>query len=231
MTESSAYKWRDDIRELLDRKGSRQQDDLPLDDIKAAVKALLSREWQLTGEDALEYLSVVFPDGRHDEILFCIFLLTVFKRRLPAETWPEVETWLEQVDDRVVCDQLAINIAGRLVLADKSRWKALQLWAQSPNEWKRHFAVTTAGVVHKKGGRKSKDVLKLIDPLMNDPSTHVQNVVAWAIRQVAGEDENLAVSLLKKWKGRCNHEIFREATLRLSPDAKITVMKAKSHHA
>lgn len=249
MNETSAYQWREDIRELLERKGSKLAarqiaagssmpksdgqalDDLPLDDIKSAVKAFLSHEWQLTGEDALEYLSVVFPDGRHDEILFCILLLTVFKRRLPAETWPEVEMWLEHIDHWVVCDQLAINIAGRLVLADKTRWKALQLWAQSPNEWKRRFAVTTAGIVRNKDGRKSKDVLKLIDPLMNDASTHVQNVVAWAIRQVAGENEHLAVNFLKKWKGRCDHEIFREATLRLSPDAKITVMKAKSHHA
>ena len=249
MNETSAYQWREDIRELLERKGSKLAarqiaagssmpksdgqalDDLPLDDIKSAVKAFLSHEWQLTGEDALEYLSVVFPDGRHDEILFCILLLTVFKRRLPAETWPDVEMWLEHIDHWVVCDQLAINIAGRLVLADKTRWKALQLWAQSPNEWKRRFAVTTAGIVRNKGGRKSKDVLKLIDPLMNDASTHVQNVVAWAIRQVAGENEHLAVNFLKKWKGRCDHEIFREATLRLSPDAKITVMKAKSHHA
>jgi len=249
MNETSAYKWREDIRDLLERKGSKLAadpvavrpsapksdgqalDDLPLDDIKSAVKAFLSREWQLNGEDALEYLSVVFPDGRHDEILFCIFLLTVFKRRLPAETWPEVEMWLEHIDHWVVCDQLAINVAGRLVLADKTRWRALQLWTQSPNEWKRRFAVTTAGIVRNKGGRKSKDVLKLIDSLMNDPSTHVQNVVAWAIRQVAGADEHLAVNFLKKWKGRCQHEIFREATLRLSPDAKITVMKAKSHHA
>ncbi len=248
MTETSAYEWREDIRELLERKGSKlaaaefsplpsapqsggqSLDDLPLDDIKSAVKAFRSQEWQLTSEDALEYLSIVFPDGRHDEILFCILLLTVFKRHLPAETWPEVEVWLEHIDHWVVCDQLAINIAGRLVVADKTRWRALQLWTQSPNEWRRRFAVTTAGIVRHKGGRKSKDVLKLIEPLMNDPSTHVQNVIAWAIRQVAGEDEHLAVSFLKKWKGRCNHEIFREATLRLSPDAKITVMKAKSHH-
>ena len=249
MTETSAYKWREDIRELLERKGSKLAagqfaarprapnsdgqalDDLPLDDIKSAVKAFRSSEWQLTGEDALEYLSVVFPDGRHDEILFCILLLTAFKRRLPAETWAEVEMWIEHIDHWVVCDQLAINIAGRLVLADKSRWKALQLRTKSRNEWQRRFAVTTAGIVRSKGGRKSKDLLKLIDPLMNDPSTHVQNVVAWAIRQVAGEDEHLAVNFLKKWKGRCDHEIFREATVRLSPDAKITVMKAKSHHA
>ena len=249
MNETSAYEWREDIRELLEGKGSKlaagqidarlsapkssdhAYDDLPLDDIKSAVKAFRSSEWQLTAEDALEYLSVVFPDGRHDEIMFCILLLTVFKRHLPAETWPEVEVWLEHIDHWVVCDQLAINIAGRLVLADKTRWKALQLWTQSPNEWKRRFAVTTAGIVRSKGGRKSKDVLKIIEPLMNDPSTHVQNVVAWAIRQVAGEDQHLAVNFLKKWKGRCNHEIFREATLRLSPDAKITVMKAKSHHA
>ncbi len=249
MTETSASKWRDDIRELLERRGSKlaggerdalpnaphssgqSLDDLPLDDIKSAVKAFRSREWQLTAEDALEYLSIVFPDGRHDEVLFCIFLLTVFKRKLPVETWPEVEIWLDSVDHWVVCDQLAINIAGRLVLADKTRWRALQLWTQSPIEWKRRFAVTTAGIVRSKGGRKSKDVLKLIEPLMNDPSTHVQNVIAWAIRQVAGADEHLAVNFLKKWKGRCDHEIFREATLRLSPDAKITVMKAKSHQA
>ncbi len=249
MNETSAYKWREDIRELLELKGSKLAagqigagpgaaesggqalDDLPLDAIKSAVKAFRSREWQLTAEDALEYASVVFPDGRHDEILFCILLLTVFKRRLPAETWPEVERWLDHIDHWVVCDQLAINIAGRLVLAHKTRWKALQLWTQSPNEWKRRFAVTTAGIVRGKGGRKSKEVLKLIEPLMNDPATHVQNVVAWAIRQIAGEDEHLAVSFLKKWKGRCNHEIFREAILRLSPDAKITVMKAKSHYA
>ena len=249
MNETSAYKWREDIRDLLERKGSKLAagemaslpnapysggqalDDLPLDDIKSAVKTFRSQEWQLTSEDALEYLSIVFPDGRHDEILFCIFLLTVFKRRLPPETWPEVEGWLEHIDHWVVCDQLAINIAGRLVLADKTRWKALQLWTQSPNEWKRRFAVTTAGIVRNKGGRKSKDLIKLIEPLMNDPATHVQNVVAWAIRQVAGENEHLAVTFLKKWKGRCDHEIFREATLRLSPDAKITVMKAKSHHA
>ena len=142
MTESSAYKWREDIRELLERKGSKLaagriaalpsapkfggyvHDDLPLDAIKSAVKSFRSREWQLTSEDALEFLSIVFPDGRHDEILFCILLLTVFKRHLPRETWPEVEVWLEHIDHWIVCDQLAINIAGRLVLADKTRWRA-----------------------------------------------------------------------------------------------------------
>ncbi len=95
---------------------------------------------------------------------------------------------------------------------------------------RRRFAVATACIVHNKGGKTLKSVLRLIEPLMNDPSAHVQNVVAWAIRQVAGEDEHLALAFLKKWKGRCDHEIFREATLRLSPDAKMALLKAKSHH-
>ncbi len=203
--------------------------DLPVQDIKAAVKTFRSKQWQMSAGEALQFLDLVFPDAEHDEILFAILLLTVFKRELPAETWPAVKSWLDHLDHWIVCDQLAINIAGRLVAQDRTRWKALQLWVLSRNQWWRRFAVTTACIVHNKGKCKLKDILRLIEPLMNDPSTHVQNVVAWAIRQVAGEDENLALSFLKKWKGRCEHEIFREASLRLTPQAKMALLRAKSH--
>ena len=158
------------------------------------------------------------------------FLRRLFKRELPPDTWAAVEAWLDHIDHWQVCDQLAINIAGRLVAAERTRWKVLESCVASPSEWRRRFAIITACVVHNKGGRKLKPVLKLVNPLMNDTSQHVQNMVGWAVRQVATEDERLAVGFLKKWKGRCNHEIFREASLRLSPDAKITLMKAKSHH-
>ena len=204
--------------------------DLPLHDIKAAVKTFRSKQWQMSAGEALQFLDEVFPEREHDEILFAILLLTVFKRELPARTWAAVESWLDHLDHWIICDQLAINIAGRLVTEDKTRWKALQLWVLSRNQWWRRFAVTTACIVHNKGKCKLKDILRLIEPLMNDPAAHVQNVVAWAVRQVAGEDENLALSFLKKWKGRCEHEIFREATLRLTPQAKMALLRAKSHH-
>lgn len=239
MAGTSVADWRDDVRELLGGMGdsSRPQpesgqpahDDLPLDQIKSAVKQFRSRQWQMSADDALDFLDAVFPSRQHDEVLFAILLLTLFKRELPPDTWAAVEAWLDHIDHWQVCDQLAINIAGRLVVAEKARWKVLESCVQSSSEWRRRFAVITACVVHNKGGRKLKPVLKLVTPLMNDTSQHVQNMVGWAVRQVATEDERLAIGFLKKWKGRCNHEIFREASLRLSPDAKITLMKAKSH--
>lgn len=236
MAHEALSDWRKEARELLGSKGSvlmtggNPLDDLPLDEIKSAVKAFRSKQWQFNAENALEFLDLVFPYGQHDEILFGIFLLTLFKRELPDATWSAVESWLDQIDHWVVCDQLAINIAGRLVAEQKARWKALQLCALSRNLWRRRFAVTTACVVHNKGGKNAKAVVKLIEPLMKDSTKHVQSVVAWAIRQVAAEDEHLALSFLKKWKGRCDHEIFREASLRFSPEAKMALLKAKSHH-
>ena len=238
MAGTSIADWRDEVRVLLGDsntpplESSRSaHDDLPFEQIKSAVKQFRSRQWQMNADDALDFLDAVFPGRQHDEILFGILLLTLFKRELPADTWLAVEAWLDHLDHWQVCDQLAINIAGRLVVAEKARWKVLESCVESPSEWRRRFAVITACVVHKKGGRKLKPVLKLLNPLMNDTSQHVQNMVGWAVRQVATEDERLAVGFLKKWKGRCNHEIFREASLRLSPDAKITLMKAKSHQA
>jgi 3-methyladenine DNA glycosylase AlkD len=235
----SLVDWREYARELLSREAGQTTSstslhglphaDLPLNDIKSAVKTFRANQWQLGPKSAFEFLNLVIVDRQHDEILFGVYLLTLFKRSLPADVWPAMERWLDHIDHWVICDQLAINLAGRLVAEDRSRWKTIQSWSRSEHQWRRRFAVTTACITLNKGGCKPKDILKLVEPLMNDDSLHVQNVVAWAIRQVAAEDEHLALGFLKKWKGRCNHEIFREAALRLSPDAKMTLLKAKSH--
>lgn len=242
MTGVSLADWREQARELLsgqtgsaaadeERRTSSTQPEPCLEDIKSVVKAFRAKHWQLSPQKAFDFLNLVFPDRRHDETLFGIFLLTVFKHELPENTWAALDEWLGHVDHWVICDQLAINIAGRLLSEDRHRWRALESWVRSQNQWQRRFAVMTAGVAMKKDGCKPKELLKLVDPLMNDVSSHVQNVAAWAVRQAAKLDEDLAVGHLRKWKGRCHHEIFREACTHLSPQAKMTLLKAKSHPA
>jgi len=213
-----------------EERANTPQPDLPLEDIKAAAKDFLSRERQIEAKHALEFLSAVFPDRRRNETLLGILLLTTFKRRLPEDTWEKVSQCVDYLEDWDVCDQLAINIAGRLVVERKARFKILQTWTQSTNPLRRRFAVITACVVLKKGGCKPKELLRLIEPLMPDSSKHAQNAVIFAIRNIQIINESMALNLLKRWKGKANHEIFREAMEKLLPQSKMALLKAKSHH-
>lgn len=224
--------WREQALQLLQGTGGDHATaarELSLDEIQSAVKTFRSKHWQLSPQKAFDFLNLVFPDRHREETLFGIFLLTVFKEQLPENTWAALEGWLERVDHWLICDQLAINIAGRMLTENHRRWPTVESWIRSENPWLRRFAVMTAGVAMKKDGCKPRDLLKLVDPLMKDPSSHVQNVAAWAVRQVAKLDEDLAVSFLKKWKGRCQHEIYRESCTHLSPQARMVLLKAKSH--
>ncbi len=228
MPGSAPDNWRDEIRELLTQVGPTGNSP---DDLKAAVKRFRATQWQLTAKTALALLDNVLADGQRDEIVFGILLLTLFKRQLPETTWPAVTGWTERLDSTVIGDLLAVNIIGRLVAEEPKRLRVVQGWLASENEYRRRCAVMTACTVLTKEGCTPKALLKLVEPLMLDPSAHVHQAVAKAIRQVSRSDEDLAVALLKKWKGRCHPEIFREGSQNLSAGARIALGKAKSHRA
>ena len=163
--------------------------ELPTRTIQAAVKQFRKKQWLLTANTAVEFCDFVFREQRRNETLFAIYTLTLYKERLPTQTWDKIETWVQYLQDRDLCDELAINLAGRLVIQDKSRARQLMTWSHSRNGWARRFAVVTMLVVCKKGGCNLSDVLHFLDDLMSDEVQHVQTAVAWTIHQLAKMDE------------------------------------------
>lgn len=202
---------------------------LPLQVLKDLAREFRAEQWRIGPLACLDHLTYSLSQGQRNHHLFSIFLLTTYKHDLPEKSWYYLDGWLEQLDDFVVCDQLAINLGGRLAAADKSHLQALIQWCQLSSPYRQRFAVITICMVHKKHKCRPKDVLKCIEPLMKTEDHHVQYAVAFAIQQIERVNEALSVSFLKKWKGKANHEIFRESMAMLSPQAKMTLIKAKSH--
>lgn len=233
---ASYPEWRKAIRELLWEQAGRKgtlppglPEALPVQRVAAAVKQFMTHQWQVTPQTALEFLDMTFPEGSREEILFGILLLTLFKRKLPPKTWPMLETWVRHIADVDVCDQLAINLSGRLIAGDKARFKVIHEWSGGPAVLVRRFAILSAVAALKKEACRPRDVIRLLDGFMSADTAPLQNAVVWALGQLTRIDEPEVVELLKKWQGRANPEIFKRAGKHLSGTARFELVRAKRH--
>lgn len=192
--------------------------------IRALVKEYAAEHPELTPEDACALLDELCADRCREEMLFGIFLVTRFRRKLGASIWPRIDRWADALDNWETCDQLAMNIAGELVARDVALIDELIAWTASPNPWRRRCAAASTSVLNQKGRRMAVETLRVCEPLMLDADPSVGKAVAWAIREATESDPDAAQAFLRRWKGRAPRRIFREACGKLPEEVRADLL-------
>src|SRR5262245_20310825 len=185
--------------------------------VRDLAATLRSEQAGLSLGDACALLDALCRDGIREEILFGIFLLGSYGKKVASLDWSRLSAWIEALDNWETCDQLASNVGGPVVAARLSYVDHLIALAHSGNRWKRRFAVAVASELNHRGRSHPEETFRICRLLLADPEPMVWKAVGWAIREASKKDEAAAVAFLLEHRQSIPTKILREATLKLSP--------------
>jgi len=182
-----------------------------------ARAAALRREHRTLPLPTLADVMDSFAAGRmREEILIGAFWLARYGRALEGLPWPRIAAWIPTLDNWETCDQLAMNVAARVVAADLALASSLRRLTGARSEWARRFALATASALNQKGRVHVAETLAICAPLVADDSPHVRKAVGWALREVSRHDPAAVEAFLRAHRSRAHPSVVREGSAKLS---------------
>ena len=189
--------------------------------LRQMVKDFASRSPQLEVDVAIEIANDAFVSACREEMLFAIFLIARFKRRLNASHWSSIDRWVEVVDNWETCDQLAMAVAGELIGRARAKEREqfladLTKWSVAPNPWRRRFAVSSTTALNQKGRKNAVATLQVCEGVIEDIDKNVQAAVGWAMREASKSDAKAVFAFLKKHQKSMPPGLLRKSAEKLS---------------
>lgn len=179
--------------------------------------AALRREHRALPLGALADVMDSFAAGRmREEILIGSFWLGRYGKAAEGLEWRRLSAWIPALDNWETCDQLAMNVAARVVAADPTLVAELRRLTQSRSEWSRRFALATASALNQKGRAHVEETLAICAPLVADDSPHVRKAVGWALREACKHDPAAVEAFLREHRSRAHPSVVREGSAKLS---------------
>jgi 3-methyladenine DNA glycosylase AlkD len=163
-----------------------------------------------------------------EEMLLSTFLLARSRRRLTPALWPDVDRWVEGVDNWETCDQLATGVAGEIVAKAPALIGDLVTWTRSPNRWRRRFAASTTVALNQKSRRDPEAALRVCEPLLVDRDPMVVKAVGWTLREASQRDPAAVFTFLACHRATANPRTLREAAEKLPADARSILLDDRS---
>jgi len=151
-----------------------------------------------------------------EEILIGTFWLARYGRALEGLPWPRIAAWIPALDNWETCDQLAMNVAARVVAADPVLVSSLRRLTGARSDWARRFALATASALNQKGRVHVAGTLAICAPLVADDSPHVRKAVGWALREASRHDPAAVGAFLGEHRSRAHPSVVREGSAKLS---------------
>lgn len=183
-----------------------------------ARAAALRREHRALPLTTLADVMDSFAAGRmREEILVGTFWLARYGRAIEGLPWRRLSAWIPALDNWETCDQLAMNVAARVVAADPGLVASLRRLTDARSEWARRFALATASALNQKGRVHVAETLSICAPLVADGSPHVRKAVGWALREASRHDPAAVAAFLLEHRARAHPSVVREGSAKLPP--------------
>ena len=170
---------------------------------------------ELALNDTADLLDVYAKTPIREEMLVGIFLLARFGRHVEALPWKRLERWSASLDNWETCDQLAANIAARIVHAHAEHVPALLKLAKAKDPWVRRFALATSADLTHKGRGNATVAFDVCRQLLNDESPMIQTAIAWALREASKADPDATQAFLERHGARMRPRTLKEASAKL----------------
>ena len=179
--------------------------------------AALRREHRALPLATLADVMDSFAAGRmREEILIGTFWLARYGRTVEGLPWRRLAAWIPAIDNWETCDQLAMNVAARVVAADQALVQALRRLTRARSPWARRFALATASALNQKGRVHVTETLAICAPLVADESPHVRKAVGWALREASRHDPAAVEEFLRQHRSVAHPSVVREGSAKLS---------------
>ena len=139
----------------------------------------------LTLEAAIDLMDELCNDRCREEILFGIFLLGGFGKKVAGVPWKRIDVWADALDNWETCDQLASQVSGAVVAADLKLVDRLINLTRSHNPWKRRFALASAAELNHKGRAHPAETLRVCGAVLTDEEPTVRKALGWTLKEAS----------------------------------------------
>lgn len=185
--------------------------------LRELVNEFRGEHTTLTLDQACDLMDELCRNGLREEILFGIFLLGRFGKRVAEVRWARFAPWIDALDNWETCDQLASQAAGAVLAADVNLVNRLVELTKSSNPWKRRFALATASELNHKGRVHPTETMTVCAELLTDAEPTVRKAVGWALKEASKKAEIEVFAFLLSNRRQMHASVLREASEKLTP--------------
>ncbi len=161
-------------------------------------------------EQACDIADSFFADECREEILFAIFLLSLYKKEIYTIPWNKIDSWLNHLDNWETCDQLAI-IVTLIIIKNPLLLQELHHLAASENKWKRRFAAATIANMNHRGRQYTEETFSICKSLLSDKEQVVSKAVGWALREICKKCPEETFDFLSQNKAMISKKPLKES--------------------
>lgn len=144
----------------------------------------------------------------HEERWAAIHVVASLGRRLTADQWPLLKSWIGGARSADHVDGIAVELLGRLVKRDRSWCRVLKHWTLSPNKWERRAAVA-ATVLRARHMGDVEAALQVCEPLMLDRAPEVRDALSAVLAEALASDPAQTREFLGRWRGKAPASLVR----------------------
>lgn len=188
--------------------------------LRALVAEFRREHSDLTLDSACELMDELCRDRWREEILFGIFLLGGFGKKVASISWQRLEKWSDALDNWETCDQLASQVSGAVVAADLNLVDRLIDLTRSKNPWKRRFALASASELNHKGRAHPAETLRVCRAALKDEEPTVRKAFAWTLREASRKSGKEVFEFLLAHRESMPPAVLRDAAEKLTPTQK-----------
>jgi len=134
-------------------------------------------------ESRIRFCEELWKSGRLEEATLAIYLYRRLKKLCGAAEFRLFESWIDRyVDNWANCDGVASWLLAACVENEPALGECVFAWTASPNRWKRR-AAAVAFLQEAKRGRRTGEILRVADDLLQDPDDMVRKGVGWLLKE------------------------------------------------
>jgi 3-methyladenine DNA glycosylase AlkD len=194
----------------------------------------IAQEWQrshqkATPDELLALVDALWGRDSREERLMAIYLLTRFKRLIPALEWAHFDRWRQRIDNWEESDGLAQWVLAPWILDDPgARLSHLQDIVGDESVWSRRLAlVATVPINRGRTGLTIADLtLEMIDRVKEEREVMVTKAVSWALRGMAKNHPKRTAAYLEDNRHVLHPHVVREVESKLRTGLKSGIPKA-----
>ena len=175
---------------------------------------------ELTLDSASELMDEFCQHRWREEMLFGIFLLGGFGKKVAGVAWKRIEVWANALDNWETCDQLASQVSGAVVAADLKLVDRLIDLTHSDNPWKRRFALASAAELNHKGRAHPAETLRVCSAVLTDEEPTVRKALGWTLKEASKKAATDVFEFLLTHRHRLPQTVLRDAAEKLTPTQK-----------
>lgn len=194
--------------------------------IEAAVKELAGERADLTHDELVELVTLLWGPPIHERRMAAVMFLERFSDRLAADDLPHIERLVRESRTWALVDGLAGDVLGRLVEHDASAVTAeLDRWAGDGDFWVRRASLLAELRPVRRGASLDR-FLARAEPMLDEREFFIRKAIGWVLREAGKKRPSEVVAWLAPRTHRASGVTMREAVKYLPAEDADGLIKA-----